>query len=316
VAAKDALFELRARATGSVRDAIDAHLVEWMTGYYEGRAALGRHRGEAVIAAVGERAAPALRATLEHTLAEAPPSAQRFVPVGDELLRGLSLAGGAGISTLLDLAERKLGTAHPDETLRVRAIGALHETYVQRTQPTAPLVPFLSRLEAIAADVKGPAASANYAFELISATGSPSCLGPLATLAAHADMNRVWVAVTLGLACAGADGVVPMVEALPTDREYDPDIIEKYLWAAIAKLGPSAAPPARALLSSSSWLARVTGVRVLLHVGDTSDATRIRNLESDAAPLHMLRGNDTKGAPSATVGEEARRVADKLEQKP
>jgi hypothetical protein len=314
VAAKDALFDLRAVATGASRDTIDTHLTEWVTGFYEGRADLGRHRGDAVLSAVGARAAPPLRAALDDVLAAAAPDAQRFTAVHAQLLAGLSLAGAPGIATLLDLTERKLAARHPDETLRVRAIAALHETYVRRARPTDALVPFLPRLAAIAGDVKAPPTAANMAFDLIAATRAPHCLPPLAGLAAHPDANRVWVAVTQALACGGADAIVPIAEALRADREYDYDIIEKYLWGAIAKLGAAAAPPARALLGSSSWLARLTGVQVLAAVGDRADAARLRDLQGDGATLRTLRGSDTKGAGAATLGEVARRVADKLEQ--
>jgi len=314
VAAKDALFELRPLATPVQRDLIDGHLAEWLTGYYEGRSALGRHSGREILLVVGARAAPGLTAALDAVLGQRAPSKNSFVAVRDELLEGLALAGSPGVAVLLDLAQRKRGARPADATLPTRAMRALGSVYVERDTDRKPLLASLDRLEAMAADTHTPPAIANLAFDLIAATGPPHCLLHLTTLARHADAIRVWVALRKGLDCAGVDAVVPLAEALRPERDFDPAELDRFFWAPVAALGPGAAVPARALIASGNWLARLTGVKVLEKVGTRSDAERLRGIASDSTTLRWSRDHDTKWA-SPTLGAEAARVADQLEKK-
>jgi hypothetical protein len=313
VAARDALFELRRLASGEQRARIDAHLADWLTAHYEGRSALGRHSGHEILAEVGARAAPALTASLERLLAAPRPTPTSWVAIRDELLDGLAVAGAPGVSVLLDLADGRRGTRHPDETLPVRAMRALSRSYAERDTDPAPLYPSLDRLQAMAADARTPPAIANLAFDVIAAAGSPYCLKPLTALAQHPDAIRVWVALRKGLDCAGIDAVVPLAEALRPERAFDPADLERFFWAPIAALGVDAAGPARTLTASGSWLARLTGIRVLEKIGSAADVARLRALADDSTPLRWSREHDTKWA-SATLGAEARRVADHLEQ--
>jgi hypothetical protein len=315
VAAKDALFELRPLATPAQRELIDGDLADWLAGYYEGRSGLGRHSGREILGAVGARAAPGLTAALEGVLAEPAPSKGRFVAVRDELLEGLALAGPPGVAVLLDLAQGRRGARHPDATLPTRAMRALGAAYVDRDTDAAPLLPGLDRLESIAGDTDAPPALANLAFDLIAATGPPHCLRPLTALARHPDAIRVWVAVREGLDCAGVDAIVPLAEALLPERDLEPADLERFFWAPAAALGPGAAVPARTLLASESWLARLSGVKLLERVGSAGDAERLRAIASDSTTLRWSREHDTKWA-APTLGAEAARVADHLEKKP
>ena len=47
--AKDALFELRTFASDDTRKTIDGYLVEWLSGYYEGRSMTGRILGRTIV---------------------------------------------------------------------------------------------------------------------------------------------------------------------------------------------------------------------------------------------------------------------------
>jgi hypothetical protein len=300
IAAKDALFALRPIATPAQRDALDDRLAEWLGAFYEGRAPLGASSGEVILRAIGPRAAPRLLAAVRELVGKG--DATHYVLIKDELLRGLALAGPDGISFLLDLVEKPDSA---DETLPVRAMQALAAT-------TPDVAPALARLVAIAADPRQPGENGNLAFDLIASTGRAHCLPPLAELARSTDAVRVWSAVEHGLDCAGADGVAPMAEALPLDRDYPKDIIEKYFWAHVVALGPPALAPARAMLRSPSWIARLTGVEVLAKLGSAGDSDLVRALGGDAAPL---RGWTARYGRPPSLGSEAIAVADRLEKR-
>lgn len=316
VAAKDALFSLRSLGTDAQRAEIDEYLVEWLSGYYEGRAALGLHRGEKIVRELGARAAPKLVAAGRKILDD--PGTERAVPVfGDELLKGIALTGAPeAVELLVGIAEKP----HVDATLPVRALGALYFAYVLEPTPgrgrPAELVPFLSRLKAIAESKAQPGENVNVAFELIAAAGPPHCVGPLAALAQHEDEARMWRAVQFGLKCAGAEGLVAMAEALPPGRGYDGAILAKYFWDQVGELGAAAAAPARALLSSKSWIARVTGIEVLARVGGPDDAAALRRLERDGTKARgwWSRRPDERRRPEPTLGALAVAAANRLEK--
>jgi hypothetical protein len=313
IAAKDALFDLRDAVSSSQRGEIDAYLAQWLGAYYEGRSALGRHPGEEMAVAIGSHLAQALIVEIE-TLLKPPQDASAPVPqIGDDLLRGLALSGPLGLAAILDLAQGKVGTGYPDPTLKKRATDALAYAFEGNRQRRQVLVPLVPRLEELAADTHQEPALSNLSFDLIARIGKPICLRPLAALAQHDEEIRVIMALRKGLECAGVDAVIPMAEALRTDRDVDFESMETYFWDAIGKLGKRAAPRARTLLSSGNWLARLTGVKVLERVGDASDVARLRHLAGDKAPLRGKPGKDTK-VTATTVGGEARLVADKLEK--
>lgn len=313
VAAKDALFDLRKMANADEKETIDAFLAGWLAAYYDGRAPLGRHPGEQIVVALGSDAAPQLITEFLDLLNTPANPDGSFTPISDDLLRGLSLSGGRGLAAVLDIAEKKVGADHPDATLSSRALNAISYALSAGRQDKRVIVPLLDRLKEIAANTSAPPALSNMAFDLIAYTGKPICLKVFADLAQHKEDIRAIMALRKGIECAGADGIIPMSEALDPDRDVDFEAIESYFWEPIAKLGAPAAPRARTLLSSRNWLARLTGVKVLRHVGDRSDIPRLRSLEGDKAPLRGKPGKDTKRA-ATTVGGEAQLVADQLEK--
>lgn len=324
VRAKDALFMLRALAAGPDRDEIDGYLVDWLTGggHFQDLRALGEYHGELVVRTIGAKAAPKLMAAAR-ALAADPADGKSFVIVPDDLLLGIAYTGAPdAVGFLVDLAEKE----HHDDTLAQRAIGALYVVFVVNKEPPlvdpAGLRPHVPRFKALAK--KGIEYNfgelANPAFELLAQAGKPDCIAPLVELA-HLDSKVArWEAVQMGLRCAGADGVVPMAEALPQDDTYELGILEKYFWDKIVEVGPGVAAPARTLLGSQSWVARLTGIHVIARVGGAKDAAELRKLAKDPVKARGWWGEPDdkkeKKKPEPTLGELALAAANKLEKKP
>ncbi len=321
--AKDALYSIRGLATGKDRELIDGYLVDWLGGpFFEQRSALGRMHGEFIVRSIGPRAAPKLIGAVRDVLKH-PEEGNQIVPVTDGLLKGIALTGSQeGLTLLLDLTEKP---QHPDETLPFRAVGAIHYAYAEFEKPADPsgLKPHLDRLAKMAADEEDwDGRKTNYAFALLAKAGKP-CIKPLAWVTSKASgsetgKQRMWQAVQTGLKCGGADAIVAMAEALPQDRKIARGIFEKYFWEQVEKsLGADGAAPARTLLGSKSWVARITGVHLLGRVGSKEDAQNIRKLAKDPAKLKGWWGEADKSGKrrDPTLGSEAVAVADLLEKK-
>ncbi|MFH0899645.1 MAG: hypothetical protein V2A73_03325 [Pseudomonadota bacterium] len=321
LAAKDALFLFREAADDPVRDKMDARLLDWLVGYYEERAKQGLFRGEVIVRTLGVKAAPKLLEATQAIVDASTKSATTIPVAGDELLKSLAFSGAPeAISLILKLAEKQ----HADPTLQVRAMGALYYAYVQTTDEPVTnrgvLIQFMPQLLTMAsapAPYPQPGENVNVAVALIAAAGKPHCLAPLASLAAHHEEVRRWQAVQQGLKCAGVDGVAPMAEALPQNLSYPRAIAEKYFWDKIVDLGSGAAEPARALLKSQGWFARVTGVAVLARLGSRSDVAALRAIKGDGRRARGYWKEDpaSKRKPEPTVGALAIEVAGVLERK-
>jgi hypothetical protein len=310
IAAKDALFEVRGMAAPAQVEKIDGYLIDWLSPIYEERAKLGRYHGEPIVLAIGARAAPKLIAAAK-LIVDRPEQGGKLVLVQDLSLRGIASTGAPeAIGFLLDLGEKR---DYPETTLPLRAIRALAAAYLDTRTPAAAagLVPHVDRLARLAGNERGSGEVANLAFELLAAAGKPACLAPLLGLVRHKDVVRSWQATRLALQCGGADAVLPVAEALPTDRQYERGILDKYLWQLIVPLGIE---PARKLLGSPSWVARVSGVELLGRLGQAGDAAAVRALGRDDA---TLRGWWPKGDKrrDPKLGEIAQIVAEALEKK-
>ena len=326
--AKDALFDLRGYADEATRKTIDGYLIEWLTGgYYEGRATMGRVSGSTIIKTLGQAAAPKLLERTRRLLLK-PAEGGAHAKVGDELLAALAWTGdkdAAGM--LLDLVEKD----YKDPSLPQRAVAALHDAYVQPAagQPLSArpaLLPYVDRLGKIAMNDNLPGTMNNDAVDLIAAVGPPDCIAPFAKMTALPVAERAfrYVGMQRGLRCGGAQAVVPIVEAIPDTVAYDRALLDKYVWKEIldAPAPAKVAEQVRTLLSSKSWVARVTGVEVLgqlaLPASAAEDAKRIRQLASDKTVLKGWWG-DQKGVAAAkkkrdpTLGQVARDVAGRLQ---
>jgi hypothetical protein len=320
--AKDGLYVIRGMAAAKDRDLIDGYLVDWLGGaYFDQRSAVGRTNGEFIVRAIGPKAAPKLIAAVRDVLKH-PEEGNQIVPVTDGTLKGIALSGSQeGLTMLLDITEK---SQHPDDTLQYRAIGAVYYAFIEFEKPPDPsaLKPHLDRLAKLAADEDDyDGRKTNYAFSLLAKAGKP-CIKPLAWVASKATdsetgKQRMWQAVQTGLKCGGADAIVAMAEAIPQDRKIARGIFEKYFWEQVQKtLGAESAAPARTLLGSKSWVARITGVYLLSRVGNKEDAQSIRKLAKDPAKLRGWwgEGDKTGKRPDPTLGAEAVVVADLLEK--
>lgn len=329
IQAKDALFELRPYADEKTRGKIDEYLIEWLTKFYEGRAQTGRVSGRTIIREIGKPAAAKLLQEARSTLVKPPGAEGERLKVGDELLVGLAWTGdpeAAGL--LMDMVTKD----YKDESLPKRAIAALHEAYVEPVTGTPlpareALAPHIGQLAEVAKNESLPGVMNNDAIELIAAVGPPECIQPFLEMASLPTVRRDfrWTGVQRGLRCGGAAAVVPIVETVPVNNWYERGLLEKYIWKEIlgAPGGAKVAEQVRQLLTSQSWVARVTAVEVLgvMSAGkDTAaeDAKRIRALAKDRTVLKKWWG-DQKDAPAGkkrpdpTLGQVATEVAGRLE---
>jgi hypothetical protein len=325
IQAKDALFELRQYAGEKTRARIDEYLVEWLTKFYEGRAQTGRVSGRTIIREIGKPAAPKLVQIARSMLVKPPGTEGERLKLGDELLVALAWTGepeAAGL--LMDMVTKD----YKDESLPKRAIAALHEAYVEPVTGTPlpaheALKPHIAQLAEVAKNETLPGVMNNDAIELIAAVGPPDCIQPFVDMASLPTVRRDfrWTGVQRGLRCGGAAAVVPILDTVPTNNWYERALLEKYIWKEIlaAPGGAKVAEQVRQLLTSQSWVARITGVEVLgvMSAGkDTAaeDAKRIRALAGDRTVLKQWWGKDAgKKRPDPTLGQVATEVAGRLE---
>jgi hypothetical protein len=326
VQAKDAMFELRQYADEATRAKIDGYLMEWLTRFYEGRAQTGRVSGRTIIREIGKSAAPKLMEVARATLIKPAGAEGEHLKVGDELLVALAWTGDPQAAGLvMDMVSKD----YKDESLPKRAIAALHEAYVEPVTGTPlpaheALAPHIAQLAEVAKNESLPGVMNNDAIELIAAVGPPDCIQPFVDMAALPTVRRDfrWTGVQRGLRCGGAAAVVPILDTVPTNNWYERGLLEKYIWKEIeaAPGGGKVAEQVRLLLTSKSWVARVTGIEVLgvMSAGkDTAaeDAKRIRALAGDRTVLKEWWGKpkDGKKKPNPTIGQVATEVAGRLE---
>jgi hypothetical protein len=325
IQAKDAMFELRQYAGDKTRAKIDEYLVEWLTKFYEGRAQAGRVSGRTIIREVGKAAAPKLLQIARAMLVKPPGAEGERLKIGDELLVGLAWSGdpeAAGL--LMDMVTKD----YKDESLPKRAIAALHEAYVEPVTGTPlpaheALKPHINQLAEVAKNENLPGVMNNDAIELIAAVGPPECIQPFVDMAALPTVRRDfrWTGVQRGLRCGGAAAIVPILDTVPVNNWYERALLEKYIWKEIlaAPGGGKVAEQVRQLLTSQSWVARVTAVEVLgvMSAGKETaaeDAKRIRALAGDRTVLKQWWGKeDGKKRPDPTLGQVAKEVAGRLE---
>ena len=325
IQSKDAMFELRQYAGDKTRAKIDEYLIEWLTRFYEGRAQTGRVSGRTIVREVGKSSAPKLLQIARAMLVKPPGSEGERLKVGDELLVALAWTGdpeAAGL--LMDMVSKD----YKDESLPKRAIAALHEAYVEPVTGTPlpahdALGPHIGRLAEVAKNESLPGVMNNDAIELIAAVGPPECIQPFVDMAALPTVRRDfrWTGVQRGLRCGGAAAIIPILDTVPVNNWYERALLEKYIWKEIlaAPGGAKVAEQVRQLLSSQSWVARVTGIEVLgvMSAGkDTAaeDAKRIRALAGDRTVLKQWWGKeDGKKRPDPTLGQVAKEVAGRLE---
>jgi hypothetical protein len=280
-------------------------------------------RGVVIVREVGARAVPGLIGELNRITAyRVGETRQR---VGDQLLLALATTGDAGaVKELLGLVENDRG----DDSLPLRAMDALYAAFVEPSgvaqAPPEALVPHVKSLMQIAREEGGGGAMNNRAIHLIAAMGMPACLPAFVDLLTYpisdARMARSmrWVGVQQGVRCGRAEAIVPVAESLPPEDTYERAILEKYFWNEVRQQATrhQIADNARLLLTSKSWVARVTGIELLgglaLPALAREDAGRIRLLSGDKTRLRGWLGEGTKKNP--LLGAVARDTAKRLEE--
>jgi hypothetical protein len=327
-AARDALFGLREYAPPEERRQIDAQLIPAIDkDVREGRLSGGRHSLEKMVVAIGPPVAPTLLAALEDPRVPFAAPAELLGKVADEptrdraaaalvqravaareiptlLWRALGLVGGRAATNFLSQKAEK-----GFERDAIAAAQALQ----QRRDPT--LLPLALRL---AADPKINRTVRDEMFGLTEKIGGAEAQRGLLHIIATDPSEVVrYRAYEAALAAAGADAVVPALEAFPAAATYKKDDVVDFLVKDVTKLGAPARAAALKALASRAALARMTGVLALEAplgsdgkgtLGSAQDAAALAPLASDRATL--------KGFPAGdTVGKEAARVAAVLQKK-
>jgi hypothetical protein len=329
--AKDALFRLRALASAETRVQIDTYLTDWLTGgWYEGRSGTGVIPGAVIIRGIGPAAAPRMIAAVDSVIAK-PADAKGSVKIGSELLLGLAVTGAPeAVGKLLDLVTSGQ-LAKLDPTLPQRAMDALVIAYLRPEDfdpaPPQALAGNADRLSALARDDNQPTGVVQAAIDLLRAAGMPACLKPLVEMISepHGNPRYRWIAAQRALDCGKLEALAPVLQALPAKGDYAKVDLEGTIWERAGTIGPRAkvADEARTLLSSNSWVARVSGAELLVRLGDpataAADATAVRALAGDGTPARGWWG-DQEGVPAAkrkatpTVGALAADAAKRLEE--
>lgn len=320
--AKDALYEIRQYSDDAGREVIDGYLVEWLAGYYEGRAGSGRVGGHIIVRAIGARAAEGLLAQARSILAAPPDSEGNMQKIGDNLLYGLALSGSKdAVGFVLDLA----AAPSKDTTLQDRAMAALYNAYVKpvgiEPADAKALGPHVGRLSEVLKNPDLPGAVRNDAIFLVAAAGMPACLPVFVDMVSYPAQEESfrWIGVQQGIRCGKLDAIVPIAEALPPTGSYRRAVLAKYFWDEAVSLSPTGEIAARAevLLGSQNPIARVSGVELLgmikLRGRLSEDVKRIQSLAGDKT---VLAGWWDKGVktPPPTVGQRAQEVAKELQQ--
>jgi hypothetical protein len=323
--AKDALFRVRDMADADTRTQIDAYLADWLTGgWYEGRAESGLVPGAVIIRAVGPPAGPKMIAALDSVIARPPDEKGMTVKVGNTLLLGVAVTGAPeAVGKLLDVM-RSGALAKADPTLPERVMNALLIAYLDpedfEAAPPEALAPHAATFAELAKDETQPPTVVQGAMNLLRAAGMPACLEPLVGMISHPHANPRyrWIATQRALDCGKLEALVPAVQALPEKADTAMADLEGTVWERAVAMGgrKQVAEKARTLLSSSSWVAKVTGAEILVRVGDpataAADAAAVRALAGDPTPARGWWGDEKKAVP--TVGKLLSDAAKRLEE--
>ena len=167
------------------------------------------------------------------------------------------------------------------------------------------------------------------AINLILAMGKPTCREPLVSMVstAHYKERFRWIGAKKAMVCAGLEAVPDIIKAFPAGKQvsYEEINLNDALWTPVAAMEPKAevAEVARTLLTSSSWVGKVTGMKVLeklaLKESAADDALHIAKLERDRSVLRGWWGDQSdlprkERKRDPTLGKIAREVRGQLEE--
>ena len=313
LAARDALFSLRALASPEDQTQIDAALMPGLEADLRaGRVRNGRQSTEKILQTIGAPAGAMLAKLLGEPILGYGAVADLLARVGDEgarqmgasalvaragrektvpeaMWKAIGVLGGAASVKFL---EDKIQHGSHDETLA--AVRALQ----QRREPEA--LPFALRM---AGDAKADRAVRDEMFGVVETIGGPQAKDGLVKIieSDHDELVRYRAFESL-LAVAKQDGIVSGLEAFPASATYKQVDVDDLLVKLIEKLGPPARPALLQALDSKFPLARMTAVMSLEHLGQAADAVPLGKLGKDTT---MIKGFPT----GDTIGKEASRVA-------
>jgi len=313
LAARDALFSLRALASPEDQTQIDAALMPGLEADLRaGRVRNGRQSVEKILQTIGAPAGAMLAKLLGEPIPGYGAVAELLARVGDESARQMGAAalvaragrektvpeamwkaiGVLGGAASVKFLEDKIQHGGHDETLA--AVRALQ----QRREPEA--LPFALRM---AGDAKADRAVRDEMFGVVETIGGPQAKDGLLKIieSDHDELVRYRAFESL-LAVAKQDGIVSGLEAFPASATYKQVDVDDLLVKLIEKLGPAARPALLQALDSKFPLARMTAVMSLEHLGQAADAGPLGKLGKDTT---MIKGFPT----GDTIGKEATRVA-------
>jgi hypothetical protein len=325
LAARDALFSVRADATPEDQKRIDEALLpaianDLRTGHLRN----GRHSIEKMLTAIGPDSGKMLADVLGDPVPSYPLAADLLGKVGDEGARNKGAAaliaraqkekargkeippamwkaiGSLGGPVAIKfLEERALAAnASKDEAaMAVRALG-------QRRDPVA--LPFALK---VAADPRADKLIRDEMFGVVEGIGGLDARkGLLAIISSDREELVRYRAFEVVLSTAKADGIIPALDAFPAGVSYKKVDVDDLLVRLIEKLGASARPVLVQALGSQAPLTRMTAVMALEQVGAAADAPMLTKLAGDSTSL--------KGFPAGeTIGKQAVRVAEALKKK-
>jgi len=313
LAARDALFSLRALASPEDQTQIDAALMPGLEADLRaGRVRNGRQSTEKILQTIGAPAGAMLAKLLGEPILGYGAVADLLARVGEESARQMGASalvaragrektvpeamwkaiGVLGGAASVKFLEDKIQHGSHDETLA--AVRALQ----QRREPEA--LPFALRM---AGDAKADRAVRDEMFGVVETIGGPQAKDGLVKIieSDHDELVRYRAFESL-LAVAKQDGIVSGLEAFPASATYKQVDVDDLLVKLIEKLGPPARPALLQALDSKFPLARMTAVMSLEHLGQAADAVPLGKLGKDTT---MIKGFPT----GDTIGKEASRVA-------
>jgi hypothetical protein len=313
LAARDALFSLRALASPEDQAQIDAALMPTLEADLRaGRVRNGRQSVEKILQTIGAPAGTMLAKLLGESIPGYGAVAELLARVGDENARQMGASalvaragrektvpdamwkaiGVLGGPAAVKFLEDKIQHGSKEET--VAAVRALQ----QRREPEA--LPFALR---VAGDSKADRAVRDEMFGVVETIGGPAAKDGLVKIieSDHDELVRYRAFESL-LAVAKQDGIVAGLEAFPASATYKQVDVDDLLVKLIEKLGPPARPALLQALDSKFPLARMTAVMSLERLGQAGDAVPLGKLGKDTT---MIKGFPT----GDTIGKEATRVA-------
>jgi hypothetical protein len=345
--AKDGLFQVRGFADDETRKRADDDVLKWLTADLSGRATKGAFSASAVVPAIGAPAVDALLKLLDPdakdskdldklsvpdlilktaTPAQKGKVAKLFVEFAKTLHPKLPRPVAAGLMNLggKDVTDFLLATGAEhsgDAEARYNAMDALVKLATPDMRTT---------VERIALDAGATGGVRERALFILKNLKDPESLKVLYPLSTDTTMQGAMAEMIVGL--GGKDHVQEWLESIPTGKMCGPEGdaadadhpgaargcidyprgVVQYWGQDIGKgLGKDdALAVAAKLLTSKSWIARLTGVSIYEFNGGKADAATVKALKGDGAPV-----SGSAWEAGTTIGKEATRVANLLEAK-